>query len=215
MANVVTLDEVRRHLRYPAADTQDDAALQLFMDAADQVMVKECGANVAIQYNEYYNGGNSAIFLHNAPVLSVELIEEGWGFSTFVLDYVQVDSPVVSTNFAYSIDDAETGYISRRTSGNVLIPFQAGTSNIHVVYTAGRNPIPPIIRLAELELIAHWWQGSQQRSPGAGANQFSYDTVNQDFPRSGPAAGIIPINQGIPYRIIEMIKPYRSPPIFG
>lgn len=215
MTNVVTLDEVRRHLRYPAADTQDDAALQLFMDAADQVMVKECGANVAIQYNEYYNGGNSAIFLRHVPVLSVEQVEEGWGFATFVLDYVQVDTAAVATNFAYSIDDPDNGYITRRTSGNVLIPFQAGTSNIHVTYTAGRNPIPPIIKLAELELIAHWWQGSQQRGMGTSSSAYSYDTVNQDFPRSGPAAGMVPLNQGIPYRIIEMIKPYRSAPIIG
>lgn len=213
MANVVTLDEVRRHLRYPVADTQDDAAIQLFIDAADEVMKKECGANVAIQYDEYYDGGDSAIFLFNTPVLSIELVEEGWGFATFNLDYVQVDSPVVATNFAYSIDDAENGYITRRTSGNVLIPFQPGTNNIHFVYTAGRNPIPPIIKLAELELIAHWWQNSQQRA-GVQATQNSFAAVDYEIPRSG-GAQYTSINQGVPWRIIEMIKPYRSAPIIG
>lgn len=188
--------------------------MQLFIDAADEVMVKECGANVAIQYNEYYDGGDSAIFLFNTPVLSIELIEEGWGFTTFNLDYVQVDSPVVSTNFAYSIDDADNGYITRRTSGNVLIPFQPGTNNIHIVYTAGRNPIPPVIRLAELELIAHWWTNSQQRSTGISSG-FAYDAVSEDLARSGPMAGTLGQNYGVPMRILEMIKRYRSAPIIG
>jgi hypothetical protein len=187
--------------------------MQLFMDAADQVMVKECGANVATQWNEYYDGGDSAIFLFRTPVLSVELVEEGWGFANFILDYIQVDSATVPTNYAYSIDDADNGYITRRTSGNVLIPFRAGTNNIHIVYTAGRNPIPPIIKLAELELIAHWWQNSQQRS-GPQATLTSYAAVDYEIPRSG-GSQYTSINQGVPWRIIEMIKPFRSAPIIG
>lgn len=215
MANVVTLDEVRRHLRFPPADTVDDASLQLHIDAADEVMRKETGHNVAIQYSEYYDGGDPIIYLINKPVLSVEQIEEGWGFQNFSLDYVQVNSPPsMGSLYAYSIDDAETGMISRRTGGNVMIPFMKGSSNIRVTYTAGRNPVPPVIRLAELELIAHWWQNSQQRSAAA-AGQYTYDSVNQDFPRSGVGAGLISINQGVPYRIIEMIKPYRAEPIIG
>jgi hypothetical protein len=183
------------------------------MDAADQVMVKECGNNVAIQYSEFQDGGDSGIFLFHTPVLSIEMVEEGWGFANFNLDYVQVNSPIVATNFAYSIDDADNGYITRRTSGNVIIPFQAGTDNIHIIYTAGRNPIPPIIRLAELELIAHWWQNSQQRA-GAGATLTSFAAVDYEIPRSG-GAQYTSINQGIPWRIIEMIKPFRSAPIIG
>jgi hypothetical protein len=47
------------------------------------------------------------------------------------------------------------------------------------------------------------------------AGQYTYDSVNQDFPRSGVGAGLISINQGVPYRIIEMIKAYRAEPIIG
>jgi hypothetical protein len=114
--------------------------------------------------------------------------------------------------FAYSIDEPETGMISRRTGGNVLTKFRAGESNIRIVYTAGRNPIPPVIKLAELELIAHWWQNGQQRS-AATSGQYGFDATNQDFPRSGGL--YTPINQGVPYRILEMIKKYRSEPIIG
>lgn len=214
MANVVTLDEVRRHLRFPAADTADDASLQMHIDAADDVIRKECGEHVAVQYEDYYDGGTKLLFLIHRPVLSVELVEEGWGTANYVLDYVQVNSPPsqASSMFAYSIDNDETGIISRRTAGNVNIPFVKGVANIHVLYTAGRQPIPPVIKLAEMELIAHWWQGSQQRSAMT-SGQYGYDATNQDFPRSGGL--YTPINQGVPYRILEMLKPFRAEPIIG
>src|SRR5690348_9178668 len=123
MANIVTLDEVRTHLRYPAANTADDAHLQIFIDAADEVMRKECGNNVPQMYNESQDGGRTSIFLFNTPILSIESVQENWGFATFELDYVQAGSPVVSTNYAYSIESEQDGYITRRTSGNVVIPF--------------------------------------------------------------------------------------------
>lgn len=213
MANVVTIDEVRRHLRYPAADTQDDLALQIFIEAADDVMRKECGNNVPQMYDEFYDGGDSAIFVFQTPLLSVESIVEGWGFANFELDYVQVNSPAATSNYAYSIDDADNGYITRRSAANVPIPFARGTNNIHIVYTAGRANIPSIIRLAELELIAHWWQGSQQRS-SAQASQYGFASVDEPSVR-GPGSEYTTINQGIPWRILEMLKPFRSAPIIG
>lgn len=213
MANIVDLDMVRRHLRYPPADTQDDAALQFFIEAADDAIIKETGENVARQYTEYYDGGDSAIFLFHTPVLSIQSIQEGWGWATFELDYVQVNSPVVSSMYAYSIDDDENGYITRRTSGNALIPFTPGTNNIRVTYTAGRNPIPAIIKLAELELIAHWWTNSQQRSMQQ-TQQYGYGAMDEPSVR-GPGSEYTTINQGIPWRILEMIKAYRSAPIIG
>lgn len=215
MSNIVTLDEVRRHLRYPAADTQDDAALSsVFIPAADEVMRKECGDNVPTQYLENYNGGDNAIYLDHKPVLSVENVREGWGFANYDLDFIQVDTlPSNISMFAYSLDSPLTGTITRRTAGNINIPFMRGVNNIQVIYTAGRDPVPPVIKLASLELIAHWWQNSQQRA-STQATGSGFDVVNQDFPRSG-AMLYTPINQGVPYRILEMIKVYRSEPIIG
>jgi hypothetical protein len=214
MPNIVTLDQVREHLRYPAADTIDDNALLLHIAAADEVMRKECGDNVPTQYIESYDGGDTSIYLYHTPVLSVENVEEGWGWINYELDYIQVNTPPgLISMFAYSLDIPGGGKISRRTAGNINIPFMRGERNIKVVYTAGRSPVPPVIVLAELELIAHWWQNSQQRA-AAGITATSFDSTNQDFPRSG-AALFTPINQGVPYRILEMIKVYRAMPIIG
>lgn len=214
MSTIVTLDQTRTHLRYPANNTEDDAALMLFIEAAGEVMQKECGDNVPHQYLENYDGGRNAIYLDHKPIISVDQVVEGWGFTNYTLDYVQVDSPPeLMSMFAYSIDSPEVGMISRRTAQNINIGFFPGVANIQVLYVAGRNPIPPVIQLAALELIAHWWQNSQMRA-GVTATATSFDSVNQDFPRSG-ANIYTSINQGVPYRILEMIKPYRAEPIIG
>jgi hypothetical protein len=214
MTNVVTLDEVRTHLRYPIADTQDDGAFQLYMDAADQAIRRECGDIVPQTYDDYYDGGTTSIFLIHTPILSVEGVEEGWGTANYVLDQVQVNTVGSGSMFAYSIDNEETGIITRRTAGNVVIPFMRGSSNIRVTYTAGRLPVPSVIKLATLELIAFWWQNSQQRAFQQ-TTQYGYGAVDQDAARSGPSAGEITMNLGVPWKIIEMIKAYRSAPIIG
>jgi hypothetical protein len=213
--NIVSLDEARRHLRFPAADTADDASLALFIDAADDVMRKETGDNVPILYDESHDGGDKFIFTYHKPVLSVENVEEGWGFQNYELDFVEVNSPPGQTGiFSYSIDNSETGMISRRTAGNINTRFLKGVSNIRITYTAGRNPIPPVIRLATLELIAHWWQNSQQRTTG-NSGAYSYDSVSEDLSRSGPFAGTISPYYGVPMRIIEMVKAFHAEPIIG
>jgi hypothetical protein len=214
MANIVTLDEVRAHLRYPIANTQDDPALQFHIDAADDAIRKECGEILPHTYDDVYDGGESAIWLNKVPIISIEGVLENWGFASYELDNVQPNSTGAGSMFAYSIDNDETGEITRRTAGNVVIPFMRGKSNIRVTWTAGRLPVPPLIKLAELELIAFWWQNSQQRASQQ-TSQYGFGATDQGEVRSGPEAGIQSINIGIPWRIIEMIKAYRSGPIIG
>jgi hypothetical protein len=213
MANIVTLDEVRTHLRYPITDTIDDAALQFHIEAADDALRKECGEVIPHTYDETYDGGDTTLFLNHTPILSVEGIQEGWGFANYDLDNVQSNTLNSASQYAYSIDNEETGQITRRTGGNVVIRFMPGTANIRVTYTAGRYPVPALIKLAELELIAFWWQNSQERA-SAQATATGFGAVDQEIPRSGSAT-YTSINQGIPWRIIEMIKVYRSGPIIG
>lgn len=212
MTNIVTLDEVRAHLRFTPTDTMDDMALQLNIDAADEVMLKECGDILPRIYEESHNGGATTLYTKHRPILSVESIVEGWGWANYPLDYVQVNSPPSSGSlFAYSIDIAETGEITRRTAGNVVRRFTPGVSNIDITYTAGRYPIPPIIRLAELELISFWWRNSQERVSQQ-SSQYGYGAINEEFTRT---TGQTSANTGVPWAIIEMLKPYRASPVIG
>lgn len=216
MTDVVTLDQVRAHLRMPITYTADDMMLStVFIKAANDVIKRECGDIIPKQFEEYYDGGDFAIYLRNTPLLSVEFIEEGWGYTNYVLNYVQVNTILpneadIDPIFAYSIDIPGQGKISRRYGGNVPAPFVRGESNIHIVYTAGKEAIPGNVTLASLELIAHWYQGSQQRQVGNFTE--GYDATDNDFTRSEGTTGI---NAGVPYRILELLKPNRRAPIIG
>lgn len=212
MADVVTLADVRAHLRIPAANTQDDTMLQGFISAATDVIRTECGDVVPTSYEDTHDGGRCYIFLRHIPVLSVENITEGWGYQDYDLDFQEVNVQPSGSTFAYSIDSHVSGRISRRSAGNVVIPFVPGYSNIVVRYTAGRKTVPGAVRLAGLELVGHWYQNSQLRAQMAAGQYVNYDSVNEDFTR---ASGITMMNQGVPWRVIELLKPYRHMPYIG
>lgn len=212
MADVVSLLDAKNHLRIPPTDTSNDLALMGFIAAADDVIEAECGIVMPKHFDESYDGGGYVIYLRNKPVLSVENVEEGWGWINYELDYQQVNTVPAGDMFAYSIDSPDAGGISRRSAGNVSIPFVPGRKNIRVLYTAGRHSVPGSIRLASLELIAHWWQNSQLRAMAGSQVYQSYDSMNEDWTR---ASGVTSINSGLPYRVIELLKRHRRLPIIG
>lgn len=210
--SIVALADVRAHLRFSDAYTQDDDMLtNIFMPAADRVIQRECAEVIPTMRDEYYDGGDFSIWLRNIPVLSVELVEEGWGPVNYDLAQQNVNSVPAPSSFAYSIDDADEGMITRRSVANAPLPFIPGESNIHVVYTSGRTPIPGNIVLAELELINHWYQNAMQRYSGATS---TYDAVAADYARSGDNAQEM-VSFGVPERILELLKPDRRTPIIG
>lgn len=216
MGSIVTLDQAKSWLRYPAGASPDDVAIQLVINAADEVIQYETEDIIPTRYTENHDGGNFVIGLRHLPVLSVEGVKEGWGYISFDLDYVQVDSdPPAFSMFAYSIDHAESGIISRRSAGNIQIPFRAGTANIQVQYTTGYATPPANIVLAELELIAHWWQNSQLRAVAMAGTNISYDaTLGSAYTRD-TESGTQNLNIGVPFRILEMIKKHRHMPFFA
>jgi hypothetical protein len=211
---VVNLADVKTHLRYPhpTQPHPDDAALMKFIAAADPVIADECDDVLPTAHSERHDGGDGAIFLRNCPVISIQTIEESWGYVSYQLDFVDAGFPQATSMFAYSLDSPEVGQVTRRTVGNVNIRFQPGVANVFVQYTAGLDPIPGNIVLAELELIEHWWRNSQLRAGGAGgaASDTAYDATSGENYRTD--SGTIGINIGVPNRIIEMIKGNRHMP---
>jgi hypothetical protein len=217
VANVVTLQQVKTWLRYPApaSPNSDDAAIQLVINAADQVLEYECDDIMPHRRDEYYDGGDFKIHLRHVPILSVQNIEEGWGYLNYELDYQPVNSPGPFSLFAYSIDNLQEGEISRRTAGNVNIPFRNGQDNIRIEYTSGEATVPAVVVLAELELIAHWWQNSQLRATAMAGTNISYDAVAGQAYTRDTEAGTQNLNIGVPYRILEMLKSHRHRPIIA
>jgi hypothetical protein len=217
VANIVTLQQVKTHLRYPspATSSTDDAALQIFINAADEVLEYECDDILPHAHDETYDGGNTTIFLRNIPILEVQNVEEGWGYINYELDFVQTNSPGPFSLFAYSVDNEENGEISRRTAGNIVIPFRAGDDNIRVTYTSGMSSLPGSIILAELELIAHWWQNSQLRAATMAGANLAYDSVGGAIYSRDTESGTQTLNIGVPYRILEQLKSRRHRPFFA
>lgn len=220
MANstVVSLSDVKTHLRYPnpTQPNNDDAALQKFINAADEVLAFECDATIPRSYNERHDGGAGTIFLYHRPIISVQNVEEGWGYLNFELDYQDANTdPQETTLFGYSVDSYVNGEITRRSVASVLVPFFPGEKNIIVNYTAGYSPVPATIVLATLEIIAYWWQNSQVRGAVQSGSNVSYDAaLGQSYTRD-TESGVQNINVGVPVRLLELLKSKRRMPIIA
>ena len=218
MANIVNLAQVKTWLRYPnpTQASTDDTALQWVINAADAVIEYECDDIIPKLISERHHGGDYFIYTKRVPVIAVENVEEGWGWINYELDFVPVNSPApVTSMFAYSLDNQENGKISRRSAGNVQIPFRPGTDNIFIQYRVGEEQISGNVFLAELELIAHWWQNSQLRAVAMGGTNISYDaTAGQVYTRD-TESGEQNLNIGVPYRILELLKSHRHRPFIA
>lgn len=218
MANIVTVEQVKRYLRYPEPSTpsSDDAAIQWFIDAADKVIEYECDDLLPHSYSESYDGGTSSIFLRHKPILSVENIQEGWGYINYDLDFVPANSPTDAASlYAYSIDSYVNAEVTRRSVANVVRPFKAGKGNIQINYTTGLDQLPGNVFLAEQELIAHWWQNSQLRGVTMSGANLAYDAVEGAIYSRDTESGNQNINLGVPMRILELLNSHRRTPFFA
>ncbi len=212
MTELVSLSEMKNYLRYPNPDTAspDDFLIGEFMASAADVIKRECGDVVQKTYDEWYAGGDCQIILRHVPVYSVMQVEENWGFTNYVLSQQAGDAlPQNTSLWAFSLDQPEQGVITRRSVGNVMIPFVWPTrgDNIRIQYIAGRSTVPSAIRHAYMDLVAYWWQNAMQRSYNGDSSPSGFGAVDQ-----GGTAGF---NAGVPYRILEILRGERRTPIIG
>jgi len=198
----------------PANPSADDATLQMFTAAAQKVVERELGHIVKKTIRgERHHGHGHELWLRELPVLFVQNVEEGWGYFDQELDDQQVNSIPALSIWAYSLDNAKEGQVTRRGPGNVLVPWVRGHNNIRVDYVVGRTEMPDNAVLAFCELVAHWYRTTQLRTANeAGVGFQPNAVVNNDFTRS---TGITSINMGVPSAILELLKPDRRRPIIG
>lgn len=216
ITSIASLTEVKTYLRMPnpASPSPDDMILQMFMNAAQVAIEKEIGFIVKKTIRaERHDGGKCELWVRNLPILYVINVEEGWGFYDWDLDDQQVNTITALSIWSYSLDDAAEGLITRRSAGNVLVPFVSGRNNIRVDYAVGRTEMPANAVLAFCEIVAHWFRTTQQRTANsAGVGYQPSALVDTDFTR---ATGITSINMGVPMELLEMLKPDRRRPIIS
>lgn len=209
---IVTLDDIKTYLQIPTDDTTYDSVLSsTFIPAAQEVIERELG--VIVPRNiiaERHHGGSGAIWLRVLPVLYIANVEEGWGFYNWELTDQPVNSQPPVSIYAYSLDKPAEGMVTRRGPGNVNYPFQPGVDNIRVDYVAGRAEVPGSAFLAAQELIGVWFRQSQLRW-GNQANS-AFDALNEDFTRT---SALETISLGVPYYVLELLKPHRRRPFIA
>lgn len=215
-AYIASLADVKTHLRFsnPTQPHPDDPIVQGLIDSATGVIEYHCDDVLPHLHDEYYDGGDTSVFVRHKPILSVENVEEGWGYINFELDYVEVNSPPPYSMFAYSIDNYETGEISRRSAGNIVIPYRAGQANIRVQYQSGRQVVPPVLVLALKTLVGHWWRNEELRSLASDGAYQQYDVTTQSFAFSRETS-TTSVWFGVPASIIDMIQSERRAPIIA
>lgn len=157
---VITLDDAKSVLGI--TDTSKDALLQSYVDGVTPVVEYLSSDIDQTDYTETYDGGRVQIMLLHYPVISVSSVIESYG-SNYVRTLTADDifSGAAVDAYAYTLDDADTGALTRRAAG-VAVNFAPGRRNIQVVYTAGRAVVPGNLRLAALEMVRFWWETAQQ-----------------------------------------------------
>lgn len=148
---LLTLDEVKEHLRLiPGDDSEDEAILTPLITAAREYCENRTGQSFAEQEIEAYpTEARSPLYLPRAPVISVEEAS---------ITYNGEETDIPRENFTIG----NGGYC-------VICPGftwqSGGTAKIR--YKAGHKTTPKLIRQAMLLLIGHWYENRETVSVGA------------------------------------------------
>lgn len=175
---VLSLALTRAHLNISGND--HDIKLQAAIDAAEAVITQRCGPLTSTTVTARVKGGGYALFLPTAPALSLTSVTPVDGTALTVGDlYLHTGSGLVSYN-----------------SGAAFLE-----SSYDVVYSAGRETVPPDLLMAAQELVRHMWetQRGPTRRPGSAPSEAT--------PSSIPGAAHM-----LPYRVAELIAPHLLPP---
>lgn len=162
------LQDAKQYLQYPddKASIDDEQTLQLFIDGACHWVQDFLGRPVApTEYARRFDGWSgrdgTTILLPYYPIIGDLKVTEWRGGSPSAAVYEQ--TPVTTNLHRESFQvDRLSGRLIRTFPGNVQKPWFPGSRNIEVTWTAGYVPIPPTIRLATLEIFAHWYRNTQE-----------------------------------------------------
>jgi hypothetical protein len=196
-ATYVDMDDVKEWLQFPTnASVSRDAALQRIIDMACEWVQNEINRPVAAtQWTERHDGWSGEyILLNQYPILEViSCLEFQSSGGSLSLSESTPENPIDGFQVNYL-----TGQLMRTFQGySWPRPWFPGSRNIEVTYVAGYNPIPPVLWMATVELIKHWWVNAQQASVSLHVDDYAPSQTEQG------------LWQGVPYRIIDLLAPYR------
>jgi hypothetical protein len=155
---LVGFDDARTNLRGTLTITSlaDREQLRWLILAASDAAERALGRIICRQsITDYFDGENQPdITLRRIPLYHPD------GFVTIT---TVTESGVTLTGSDYVIRRAG-GWQLRRGTTTQARPWQVGTDNIVVTYTAGSTQVPAVLRQAVLNIIERAWQTTQQMS---------------------------------------------------
>ena len=181
----------------PAPTTAELSKLQLLTSMTCQWAQKKLQQPIAptafFQRFDGWVGRNGAhIMLDYSPVLEVISVKEWWGMNG---PHDLAEQTPDHDIDGYSIVHRR-GRITRVFPGLVQKPFFPGNRNIEVQWVAGQNPVDADLKVATLEMIAHWWRNTQQ--------------TQRTNVRGGPGDDAEDVAQGmwegVPLRIVGLLE---------
>ncbi|MDR7278931.1 head-tail connector protein [Catenuloplanes atrovinosus] len=176
----VTLDAVKRHLNITGDAA--DAELPTFIATAQAMVEELVGPISPVEIvGERHTSGTCQVWLHRTPVLTVVSVAERTGGTSTPLDPA-----------AYFLDPDDgsltrEGYAGARFGGSLLL----------VTYEAGRDPVPPGLQWAIMELTAHLWRSTQAQRGGRARTDTLDATTGAAF--------------GMPNRVRDALTPWLLP----
>lgn len=197
-ATIVGLPDVKEVLNIPAGDRSHDAKLLRRINAVTKVVEGIVGAVLPTQHDEWYDGGQTAIRLRHRPVMYLSSVTEYRGPVAYPLTVIE--DPSFGSIYSCQLDTSNR--VVRRTAGGGVIAFPLMPQGVHIIYTAGRNPVPPHIVEGTLELLRVNYQMKQQQSPRAGGGD---DTEDADDDKS-------PVAFYVPSGVRQMFSPSKRHP---
>jgi hypothetical protein len=191
-------DDVMPWMQIPGTDVANPYAqqnLQLITDAVCQWAQKRVGYPIAPHlFQRYFDGDgfSTTIMLPYPPILEIVNVTEYWGTGgPHVLNESYPTNQVDGFECQYP-----TGRLIRIFPGLFGKPWFPGSRNIYVEYWAGQNPVDADLKMATIEMIAHWYEMTQQRT----ANRLSSTGA-------GPSAEEVASGSwtGVPQRIVNLL----------
>ncbi|MEU9789108.1 hypothetical protein AB0E27_00540 [Streptomyces sparsogenes] len=180
---LLTLDEAKAQL--DITSTAHDVELQVYVDALDAVIEGYVGVVTPREVAELVDGGGPTLSLRHPPVIALASVSAALtGGTGYAADTLHLDGPAG---------------IIRRLDGGC---FTGGPWT--VVYTAGRDSVPPTIKLAALILLQHLWRTQYGASRGLGSIG-----GGDDFSVTEPIPGL---GYAVPNRVLQLLEPFKRPP---
>jgi hypothetical protein len=171
-------------------NNQHDTELPMFIGAAVRLITHRCGPLTPVNLVQDRRAPGELFLLHEWPVLTITSVTLYPGGTT-----------VPAQDFTTQSD----GYVL--DPDMPALEYHFGQRNVRVAYQAGRVELTDDLRDGVLELFAHLWRSSQNRTGLGQRAVFGGSNPSQDAP--------FPAGFAMPHRVSELIEGELRPPVLG